>query len=203
MTCLSFDIETDWMGRGFPVVAGVDEAGRGPLAGPVTVAAVILDPRDVPDGLNDSKQLTAERREALYARIIATAHVSVVSLPAREIDRINILQATLQAMRLAVAGLAIRAHLALIDGRDVPRGICCEGRAVIGGDATVLSIAAASIMAKVTRDRIMQRAHHCFPDYGFASHKGYGTAEHLSALARCGATQLHRRSFSPLKLAAA
>ena len=197
----TYDLESDLIRGGLGVIAGVDEAGRGPLAGPVTVAAVILDPKNIPAGLNDSKKLTASRREAFFEVILATSHVSVVSLPAREIDRVNILQATLRAMRLAVSGLPRRTELALFDGRDVPKGLCCEGRAVIGGDALVLSIAAASIMAKVTRDRMMHRAHHLYPAYGFASHKGYGTTEHLSALETYGATPLHRLSFAPLRLA--
>lgn len=189
------------MRSGLATVAGVDEAGRGPLAGPVTVAAVILDQTNIPPGLNDSKKLTQAKREALFEAILATSHVSVVSVPPREIDRINILQATLRAMRLAVASLPRRVDLALFDGRDVPKELGCQGRAVIGGDALVLSIAAASIMAKVTRDRMMQRAHSIYPAYGFASHKGYGTSEHLCALEKHGATPLHRLSFAPLRLA--
>ena len=196
---LTYEIETRFFGDGISLICGVDEAGRGPLAGPVTVAAVILDPRAIPAGLDDSKKLTEAARERLYDEILTSAQVSVVSLPAREIDRINILQATLQAMRLAVAGLPAAPHLALIDGRDVPKGLCCHGRAMIGGDATVLSIAAASIMAKVTRDRLMRRAHLAYPAYGFASHKGYGTAAHLDAIKLHGATPLHRLSFSPLR----
>ncbi|MBY0612886.1 MAG: ribonuclease HII [Beijerinckiaceae bacterium] len=200
MTC-TYDMEADCLRSGLGVVAGVDEAGRGPLAGPVTVAAVILDQRNIPQGLNDSKKLTEAKREALFEAILATSHVSIVSVPPREIDRINILQATLRAMRFAVAGLPLRTDLALFDGRDVPKGLGCAGRAVIGGDALVLSIAAASIMAKVTRDRMMRRAHHLYPAYGFASHKGYGTAEHLFAIEKHGATPLHRLSFAPLRLA--
>ena len=199
MTPLSFEHEDALRCEGFSIVAGVDEAGRGPLAGPVTAAAVILDPRHIPVGLDDSKKLTADRRAALFGEILANAHVSIVSISAPEIDRINILQATFLAMRQAVAGLAVATRMVLIDGRDVPRGLTCEGRAIIGGDALVLSIAAASIMAKVTRDRIMSRAHHAFPAYGFADHKGYATVEHRAAIARHGGTILHRYSFSPLK----
>ena len=194
---VNFQFETRFFREGLRHVAGVDEVGRGPLAGPVTVAAVILDPKAIPEGLNDSKKLGEARRESLYDAILASAHVSVVSLPAREIDRINILQATFQAMRLAVAGLPLEVDIALIDGRDVPRSLCCRGHAVIGGDALILSIAAASIVAKVTRDRLMKRAHETFPAYGFASHKGYATAEHLSAIDANGITPLHRRSFAP------
>ena len=199
VTPLSFQHETALQRDGFRHVAGVDEAGRGPLAGPVTAAAVILDPSNIPAGLDDSKKLTAAQREALFEVILASAHVSVVSISAPEIDRINILQASLVAMRQAVAGLPVASHVALFDGRDVPRGLCCESRAIIGGDGLVLSIAAASIVAKVTRDRIMWRAHHAFPAYGFCNHKGYATAEHRAAIARHGGTVLHRYSFSPLK----
>ena len=203
MTPLSFQHEQSFHSQGFALVAGVDEAGRGPLAGPVTAAAVILDPSNIPDGLNDSKKVSPVRREALFETILASAHVSIVSVPPREIDRINILQATFLAMRHAVAGLPVVPSLVLIDGRDVPKGLCCEGRAVIGGDAIVLSIAAASIMAKVTRDRMMCRAHHAYPRYGFADHKGYATARHRAAMAEHGGSILHRYSFSPLKPAPA
>lgn len=196
---LSFAHEAALFREGYRLVAGIDEAGRGPLAGPVTAAAVILDPDRIPDGLDDSKKLDPERREALFELILASAHVSVVSVPPIVIDRINILQATYVAMRRALAGLALGAQFALIDGRDCPRGLPCAARPVIGGDGLVLSIAAASIMAKVTRDRIMRRAHHQYPDYGFAIHKGYATAKHLKAIARHGGTPLHRYSFSPLK----
>ncbi len=180
--------------------AGVDEAGRGPLAGPVAAAAVILDPKKLPKGLNDSKQLTALQRETVFLEIIAKAQAISVSFAcAREIDEINILQATLRAMRRAVAALHIVPEYALIDGRDVPRDLRCEGKAVIDGDAKHACIAAASIVAKVVRDRkmIMLDAH--YPHYGFASHKGYGTKFHLDALRRHGPSPLHRQSFAPVR----
>ena len=180
-------------------VAGTDEAGRGPLAGPVVAAAVILDPAAIPEGLDDSKQLTAARREALFTQILATASVSVASSSARRIDATDIRKASLDAMRRAVAGLDLSPRLVLADGRDVPPGLACEGRAVIKGDARSLSIAAASIVAKVTRDRMMNRAESCFPGYGFSAHVGYATAVHRQAIATIGPCRLHRMTFRPLK----
>ncbi|WP_255699972.1 ribonuclease HII [Jiella avicenniae] len=185
------------LGRRF--VAGVDEAGRGPLAGPVTAAAVILDPEDIPDGLDDSKALTAERREELFAEIVARAIVASASASAAEIDRFNIRGATLIAMRRAVAALGVSPQYVLVDGRDVPPGCACQAAAVVGGDATCLSIAAASIVAKVVRDRMMRRACLAFPGYGFSRHMGYGTAAHLAAIEVHGPSPLHRMTFSPLK----
>jgi ribonuclease HII len=182
-------------------VCGVDEAGRGPLAGPVVAAAVILDPRAIPVGLDDSKRLDAERRDTLFDRICATAHVSVATASAATIDATDIRAATLTAMRRAIAGLAVRPHVALIDGRDVPPGLAIEGRALVKGDQLSVSIAAASIIAKVVRDRLMIAADATWPGYGFADHKGYGTARHLAAIARLGACPLHRLSFAPLKSA--
>lgn len=179
-------------------VAGIDEAGRGPLAGPVVAAAVILDKRAIPDGLDDSKKLTAERREALFEELCGTAEIAVAVVSALRIDRINILQASLAAMREALAALSTRPACALVDGRDVPAGLLCHGEAVIGGDGRSLSVAAASVVAKVTRDRMM-RAHAAhYPGYGFESHVGYGTPAHLEALARLGPCPLHRRSFAPV-----
>jgi ribonuclease HII len=186
--------------RGFELVAGVDEVGRGPLAGPVVVAAVILDPDHLPDGLNDSKKLTASVRERLFTEIMRHAHVAIASIPAARIDAINIRQATFEAMAEAVNGLAVRADFALIDGRDVP-SLPCLAEALIGGDRRSLSIAAASIIAKVTRDRMMTLLAQTYPDYGFEKHMGYGTAKHLEALALHGPTPLHRMSFAPLKRA--
>jgi ribonuclease HII len=186
--------------RGFELVAGVDEVGRGPLAGPVVVAAVILDPDHLPDGLNDSKKLTASVRERLFTEIMRHAHVAIASIPAARIDAINIRQATFEAMAGAVNGLAVRADFALIDGRDVP-SLPCLAEALIGGDRRSLSIAAASIIAKVTRDRMMTLLAQTYPDYGFEKHMGYGTAKHLEALALHGPTPLHRMSFAPLKRA--
>ncbi|MFB9950414.1 ribonuclease HII [Rhizobium puerariae] len=180
-------------------VAGTDEAGRGPLAGPVVAAAVILDPDNIPAGLNDSKQLTAARREVLFEAIMATAEVSIAASGPRHIDERNILQASLDAMRRAVAGLAVTPSYVLADGRDVPQGLCCPGKAVIQGDARSVSIAAASIIAKVTRDRMMARAHVVFPAYGFANHAGYGTAQHRAGIEAHGPCLLHRMSFRPLR----
>lgn len=182
-------------------VCGVDEAGRGPLAGPVVAAAVILDPRAIPVGLDDSKRLDAERRDTLFDRICATAHVSVATASAATIDATDIRAATLATMRRAIAGLAVRPRVALIDGRDVPPGLAIEVRALVKGDQLSVSIAAASIIAKVVRDRLMIAADATWPGYGFADHKGYGTARHLAAIARLGACPLHRLSFAPLKSA--
>ncbi|MEK7331596.1 MAG: ribonuclease HII [Candidatus Eisenbacteria bacterium] len=180
-------------------VAGVDEAGRGPLAGPVVAAAVILDPGGRWDGLNDSKQVSAETRDALYARVLdeARAFAWAVVGP-RAIDRLNIRRASLEAMRRAVARLRVTPSLVLVDGNDTVPGLALPQRPVVGGDARMLSIAAASILAKVVRDRIMERLDRVWPGYGFARHKGYGTPEHLEALARLGPCALHRYSFSPV-----
>ena len=186
--------------RGFELVAGVDEVGRGPLAGPVVAAAVILDPDHLPDGLNDSKKLTASVRERLFTEIMRHAHVAIASIPAARIDVINTRQATFEAMAGAVNGLAVRADFALIDGRDVPP-LPCPAEALIGGDRRSLSIAAASIIAKVTRDRMTTLLAQTYPDYGFEKHMGYGTVKHLEALALHGPTPLHRMSFAPLKRA--
>ena len=180
-------------------VAGVDEAGRGPLAGPVVAAAVILDRSRNWDGLNDSKQLSAEQRDTLYARVLegARAFAWSVSGP-RAIDRLNIRRATHAAMACAVRRLALVPRLVLVDGHETVLGLEHEQRAVVGGDARCLSIAAASILAKVVRDRIMERLDRVWPAYGFAQHKGYGTAEHLSALRLHGPCPLHRWSFAPV-----
>jgi ribonuclease HII len=194
-----FSLEELAKKRGLWPVAGTDEAGRGPLAGPVVAAAVILDPNAIPRGLNDSKKLTARRREALYEEILATATVSIASSGAAHIDRRDIRKASLDAMRRAVAGLTLSPLHVLCDGRDVPEGLNCGGSAVIKGDARSLSIAAASIIAKVMRDRMMDRAAQVFPDYGFDAHAGYGTKVHLKAIADHGPCFLHRMSFRPLR----
>jgi len=180
-------------------VAGVDEAGRGPLAGPVVAAAVILDPERRWKGVADSKALDAEAREELYARVLneARAFAWAVVGP-RTIDRQNIRRATLHAMARAVGRLRIEPDLVLVDGIDVVPGCRHVQHAVIDGDARMLSIAAASIVAKVVRDRIMRRLDRVWPDYGFAQHKGYGTPEHLAALDRHGPCPLHRYSFRPI-----
>jgi ribonuclease HII len=178
-------------------VAGCDEAGRGPLAGPVVAAAVVLDPDRIPRGLNDSKKLTPEVREQLYARICATAEVGVAFASPTRIDRDNILRASLWALAQAVAALPCRPKLVFVDGRD-RIAVPCECQAVISGDALVLSIAAASIVAKVTRDRLMTRLALAHPGYGFERHMGYCVPEHRAALAKLGPTIHHRRSFSPV-----
>lgn len=203
VTTPSFERERAAMARGLALVCGVDEAGRGPLAGPVVCAAVVLDPTAIPEGINDSKKLTAARREALFAEIAATAHVSVVAAPPVLIDRINIRAATLWAMREAVAGLAVRPDLALIDGRDIPENLPCPGEFLIGGDGISLSVAAASIVAKVTRDSMCPVMERDAPGYGFAGHKGYGTGAHLACLADLGPCRHHRQSFGPVARARA
>ncbi len=180
-------------------VAGVDEAGRGPLAGPVVAAAVVLDFSFDWDGLDDSKQLTAETRDRLFARVLKGARAFAWSVAGpRAIDRVNIRRATHGAMARAVALLAIVPELVLVDGHETVAAIVPEQQAVIGGDARCLSIAAASILAKVVRDRIMERLDRVWPVYGFARHKGYGTPEHLTALRAHGPCPLHRWSFAPV-----
>jgi ribonuclease HII len=180
---------------GFARVAGVDEAGRGPLAGPVAAAAVVLDPDRIPDGIADSKILTAEARETLFAALCDTAEISFAFGSVAAIDRINILQASLAAMRRAVLGLARAPDAVLIDGNQLPRGMPCEARPIVDGDARSLSVAAASIVAKVMRDRLMTRCDLSFSGYGLASHKGYSTKMHQTALAALGPCRLHRKSF--------
>mgnify|MGYP000341087853 CR=1 FL=1 len=192
-----FSREQIVLDTGIGLIAGIDEAGRGPLAGPVVAAAVILNPGRIPEGLADSKALSAARREALFDEILANATVSAAAVSALVIDRINIRQATLLAMRRAVAGLAKPAHHILVDGRDLP-GCPCPGDAIIDGDALCVSIAAASIIAKVTRDRMMDRLATAPPDYGFQTNRGYGTAQHLDALSRIGPCPIHRMTFRPL-----
>jgi ribonuclease HII len=180
------------------LVAGVDEAGRGPLAGPVVAAAVILDPRQPIAGLADSKKLTARRREALCEQIQAKALCcSVAEASVAEIDRLNILQATLLAMQRAVAGLRLPPAKVLVDGNRLPT-LSVRAEAVVGGDALVPAISAASILAKVHRDRWCARIDATWPQYGFAAHKGYGTAAHLAALRAHGPCEHHRRSFAPV-----
>lgn len=179
-------------------VAGVDEVGRGPLAGPVTAAAVILDPARIPAGLNDSKVLTAARRQALAVEIEAVAMVSVAHASVEEIDALNILRASHLAMCRAVAGLAIPPDHVLIDGSMVPRNLVCRAEAIVKGDARCLSIAAASIIAKVMRDAIMVDLAQQYPVYGWDRNAGYPTQAHLTVLKSHGATPHHRRSFAPV-----
>jgi len=198
-----FGAESRLLAQGAGAVCGVDEVGRGPLAGPVAAAAVILNPDKLPRGVADSKKLNAAQRAAAAEEILATAlAVSFAALPAAVIDAGNIRAASLTAMRMAVAGLAVCPACALIDGRDIPPGLPCRAYALIKGDARSLSIAAASIIAKNLRDKMMQKAGESYPDYGFERHAGYGTAQHKAALARLGAVPgLHRLSFAPLKAA--
>ena len=196
MTRPHFDFERAAIAEGRRRVAGVDEVGRGPLAGPVGVAAVILDPDDLPEGLDDSKILPEARREALKAVILMKAiSVSVAFASAEEIDRFNIRGATLRAMARAVGALHVRPDLALIDGRDIPDGLGCAGRAIVGGDGLSMSIAAASIVAKTTRDALMRNLALDYPGYGFHDHAGYPTAFHRRALVSLGPCPYHRRSF--------
>ncbi|WP_243708109.1 ribonuclease HII [Luteimonas arsenica] len=187
------------------LVAGVDEAGRGPLAGPVVVAAVVFDPAQARiNGLDDSKALKAGRRDELYERIVERALAwRVVSIEAAEIDRINIYQATLLGMRRAIEAVAHVAGTARIDGNAIPPGLPCAAEAWVGGDALDRSIMAASILAKVSRDRAMLELHARHPEYGFDGHKGYGTPAHLAALRAHGPCPQHRRSFAPVREAEA
>jgi ribonuclease HII len=188
------------LGNDMALIAGVDEAGRGPLAGPVCAAAVILRPKHSPSGLNDSKRLTEEVRETLAPEIEATARAWAVAwASATEIDTLNILQASLLAMRRAIAQLRLTPTLALIDGNMCPEGLPCVARAIIGGDGLEPAISAASILAKVARDREMRRLDAAHPQYGFAQHKGYATPQHLAALRRFGPCPVHRRSYAPVR----
>jgi ribonuclease HII len=197
----SFDFEAALMDEFKGPVAGIDEAGRGPWAGPVVVAAVILNPDCIPEGLNDSKLLTPEARADRYEEIMATAIVSVAIGPVRQIDRINILQASLWGMRKAYRGLGVPIGAAIIDGNIVPRRFPCKARAVVGGDGLSLSVAAASIVAKVTRDRMMVKLSRRYRRYAWDSNKGYGTREHAEAIKKHGVCTHHRRSFSPIERA--
>ena len=180
------------------LIAGVDEAGRGPLAGPVVAAAVILDARAHIQGLADSKQLSPRRREQLFDEIRAKALCcSIAQASVEEIDRLNILQATMLAMQRAVKGLRLKPNKVLVDGNRLP-SLEVLAEAVVWGDALVPAISAASILAKVTRDRLLNELHALHPDYGFDRHKGYGTAQHMLALQTLGPLDVHRRSFAPV-----
>jgi ribonuclease HII len=191
-----FAFERQRYAQGRRFVAGVDEVGRGPLAGPVLVAAVILDPRSAPEGLADSKTLSAERRTTLAQAILETAlGLAIASASAAEVDYYNIRGATLRAMARALAALTPRPDFALIDGRDVPEGLICPAEAIIGGDGRSQSIAAASIVAKTIRDALMAAADRRYPGYKFIDHAGYATRAHREAILRLGPSPLHRRSF--------
>ncbi len=196
-------LQTDLFAGNMPAamrVAGIDEAGRGPLAGPVYAAAVILDPARPIAGLDDSKKLTAQRREELALEIRSYALAwCIASATVEEIDSLNILQATMLAMRRACEGLVIQPDMALIDGNCLPRGLVCLAEAVVKGDSTVASISAASILAKTARDADCLTLHAAYPDYAFDQHKGYGTALHLLRLESHGPCPAHRRSFSPVR----
>jgi ribonuclease HII len=192
-----FSFEQRALARGLAPVCGIDEAGRGPWAGPVVAAAVILDPGQIPSGLNDSKKLSEAQREALYPAIMATARVGIGIADVTRIDRDNILAASLWAMGEAVTALPDAPQLALVDGNRAPP-LACAVETIIAGDGRALSIAAASIIAKVTRDRLMAALDQAHPGYGFARHKGYGTAAHAAALDRLGPCPAHRRSFAPV-----
>lgn len=193
-----FSFEQAAIARGALCVAGVDEVGRGPLAGPVTAAAVVLDPSRIPSGLNDSKKLTHARRVALSAELHATAQVSIAHASVADIDGLNILRASHLAMMRAIAGLPHAPDHLLIDGNQVPRGLTLPREAIVKGDARSLSIAAASIVAKVARDHIMVILAQQHPGYGWDTNAGYGTPAHLNALLNLGVTPHHRRSFAPV-----
>jgi len=180
------------------IVAGVDEVGRGPLAGPVTAAAVVLDPARIPDGLNDSKKVSAARRDVLFDLLHAVADISIGWASVEEIDAINIRNAALLAMRRAVEGLPRPPGHALIDGNAVPPGLACPATAIIKGDARCVSIAAASIVAKVARDRVMVALAQQYPGYGWDRNAGYPSPAHKAALTDLGVTPHHRRSFKPV-----
>ncbi len=185
--------------RGARIVAGVDEAGRGPLAGPVVVAAVVFERGRYPDGLDDSKRLSLSDRERLYELILARASVSIAVASRARIDRMNILRASLWAMSRAVAGLPLRPDAVLVDGNMKPPNLPCPCEAIIGGDGLSVSIAAASVIAKVTRDRLMANVGRAYPGYGFEGHKGYSTPDHFAALRELGPCPQHRQSFAPVR----
>jgi ribonuclease HII len=195
-----FRRERNLLKQGIWPIAGIDEVGRGPLAGPVAAAAVILDPRRLPKGLKDSKLLTPTQRTALYEQILDHAlAVGIAFASAAEIDTINIRQATFSAMRRALGGLSLTPMHTLVDGNDLPPGLICAGETIVKGDMQSVSIAAASIVAKVTRDQLMHRLCEKHPVYGFSKHVGYATRTHLAAIARHGPSPFHRLSFSPFR----
>lgn len=196
-----FSLENQAIKSGLWPCAGVDEAGRGPLAGPVVAAAVILDPENIPPGLDDSKRLNESTRNRLFDSVTESAlAVAIGSISAETIDQTDIRKAALAAMTQAVVGLAVRPRHVLVDGRDVPGGLSCSADAIIKGDQRSQSVAAASIVAKVLRDRMMERLGEIHPAYGFQSHAGYGTAAHREAILSAGGVRrIHRFSFAPLR----
>jgi|TARA_B110000091_G_scaffold10968_1_gene10593 ribonuclease HII len=194
----TFEFEEDLQAQGYLNIAGVDEVGRGPLAGPVFAAAVILDPRHIPNGLNDSKKLSAAKREILLKAIMEHAEVSIASASEREIETINILQASHLAMVRAVHNLKKRPDHVLVDGNLIPRNLEIPATALIKGDSRSVSIAAASIVAKISRDFVMCDLGQQFPGYGWEKNAGYPTAQHLKALQDLGVTPHHRRTFKPV-----
>ncbi|SMP01500.1 ribonuclease HII [Shimia sagamensis] len=197
-TAPDFSLENAAFARGIIRVAGVDEVGRGPLAGPVTAAAVVLDPNNIPDGLNDSKKLTAKRRDALTEEILKVADVCIAHATVEEIDEHNILRASHIAMERAVAGLLSPPDHLLIDGNLIPLGLRKNSEAIVKGDARSLSISAASIVAKTARDSIMMDLAQQFPGYGWETNAGYPSKKHKEALVKLGVTPHHRRSFRPV-----
>ncbi|MFY9466585.1 MAG: ribonuclease HII [Lentibacter algarum] len=198
MTGPDFSYERAAMDRGFARIAGVDEVGRGPLAGPVTACAVVLDMSRIPEGLNDSKKLSAQRRESLAEAILACAEVSVASASVEEIDELNILRASHLAMERAVAGLLTPPDHCLIDGNLIPKGLTVSAEAIVKGDSKSVSISAASIVAKIRRDYVMSALAQQYPGYGWETNAGYPSKSHRLALQNIGVTPHHRRSFKPV-----
>ena len=194
----NFEREQGLINEGCSIIAGVDEVGRGPLAGPVTAAAVILDPLNIPDNLNDSKVLSSKKREKLFEELKFSSIFAVASVSPEEIDKLNILQASLLAMVNAVSNLKVKPNHILIDGNKVPDRLVGRATAIVKGDRKVLSIAAASIIAKVTRDKLMRDLDSEFPVYGWAKNAGYPTKCHMNAIVKYGVTPHHRRSFKPV-----
>ena len=194
----NFKIEQDLISNGCSAIAGVDEVGRGPLAGPVTAAAVILDPLNIPENLNDSKVLSSKKREKLFDELKSSSIFAIAHVSPKEIDKLNILQASLLAMVNAVSNLKVTPNHILIDGNKVPERLVGQATAVVKGDSKVLSIAAASIIAKVTRDKLMRDLDSEFPVYGWAKNAGYPTKCHMNAIVKYGVTPYHRRSFKPI-----
>ena len=194
----NFLLEENLMRSGHSVIAGVDEVGRGPLAGPVTAAAVILNPLNIPDNLKDSKLLNFNKREKIYEELIYSSTFAVAHISPKEIDKLNILQASLLAMVNAVSKLNVTPNHILIDGNKVPEKLNNKATAIVKGDSTVASIAAASIIAKVTRDRLMRDLDSDFPVYEWAKNSGYPTKCHMNAILKYGVTPHHRRSFRPI-----